>query len=198
MYSTDNGSYFILNRGFVTKQELSGIIGRNADRLNYFIHEGLVTPVYVTYVREGDYTKGNYRVKSVYTSGVESNTSISNVVIPVVYKVFKVHENYEAVKLSLAEIQYICSKYAYKGKKYHYSRNHTTHTAYTGGFPNTRRLLKFYTKALDTDGYLVRHQSRYTSYRKKYELVLDWDGVSHYRSSGWKSRKYRHQWEHNL
>mgnify|MGYP000855901099 CR=1 FL=1 len=194
MYKTNTGSYYSQGRIY-TRRELSTELKElNLNRISFsltFLYNLTSTPVYICY-------KGNGKV-AYSNNKFPANDGIGELLIPDVYHILIVNNQYFYNKLSIRELVHIADiPYSYVEKHWSYSPSHTSHKRYTWKRPKRGALRRFYSKALDDHDVLMRHQSRYTKFKSKYVGVFDWDGLETQASSGWKSHKYRHQWEHNL
>lgn len=182
MYSTDTNLYYMYGK-LCTKREIISTIDGN--QWISYIYGLDSTPVYRIY---------NGSLGREYSNS-PSKVYMSDLVIPEIYKVTQsaYDGGYYGYKLSLRDLDEIYSKYhsrtVTRSFQYQYRHAHKRYT-YHG---KVGRLIRFYAKA-NSEGLKIRHDNRYKSYKKRYSRVLCWDDVSS-SSSGWKSRKKRHQWD---
>lgn len=191
MYQTNTGSYYSQGRIYTRKELSIELKELNINRISFsltFLYNLTSTPVYICYKGDGKVAYSNNKFPV--------NDGIGELLIPDIYHILRVNNQYFYSKLSIRELVHIADIPYSIVPRYRSRRpmHHKSHTAWTNSGIKYKRLLTFYSKA-NSEDYRMRHNSRYTSWRKKYAKVLDWDGVAHRNSAGWKTKKKRHQWE---
>lgn len=205
MYDISPSGKYYVNLEIKNWFEVMWTLDRISNRqvIYSLINSGFTTPVYGYYYEDSI----THRMTVSYTDDVnKAKNFIYYTEIPAIYALeelkdttgYHKHEYKVKFKLSIKDIvdNFLSMPVSYI-KKEKQPIHHKSHTAWTNSGINYKRLLTFYSKS-NSEAYKMRHNSRYTRWRKKYSQVLDWDGVAHCNSSGWKSHKYRHQWQHNL
>jgi hypothetical protein len=198
LYATKQFGVYYINSKIRYWYEALWVLGRGSIRSVAMLPDNsqLSTPVYGYYETD----EATHEVKLKYTDDAsELKCWIRYIAIPAVYAMkrskrpdYKYQIDYKLTVKDIISIflnDYTVPSYSSRRPMYHKS-----HTAWTNSGIKYKRLLTFYSKA-NSEDYRMRHNSRYTSWRKKYAKVLDWDGVAHRNSAGWKTKKKRHQWE---
>lgn len=192
LYTTakDNTLYYFDNSGAHKYAKTY----RRFDLLKKAYKELSTTPVY-------SYSKVVYfyKVKTFFSNSAKGcDPWLCELIAPILY----INDNGSLKRVSLTEIIEIFAnsklETGFTPAKYRFS-NHTRHRAYHHSKPKIGMLHRYYENGLDVDKTLPwRHKGRWGGSNSSYEEVYDWDYNEHPNTSGWKSKRHKHQWEHNL